>query len=195
MKKLSLLVILCMLLTIGGVYATWTYATVENLTEVSGAASITMGEKVIQGQEGTYSVDCTGVVLTVDPKTGTTHNTALSVSGNIVITFTPNVSASEEIKTNAVSSQYSLTLSDDWKYDNSDILTLTAIGAEAHSISWSKQTDGSFTYTIDANVLAAYLNLTEVTLDTVAKYEAYKTALNSGSVTITVSDTRVLNAD
>lgn len=193
MKKLTLFITLCMLLTVGGVYATWTYATVEQVDSVSETMSVALTDKTVTGKEGTYTVDCSNVSLTIDPKTGTTHTTALSVTGDIVITFTPNTYASETVKNNAVSSQYALSLSENWKYDNADILSLTTAGGQAHEITWSKQTNGTFTCTIAASTLAGYLNLTEVTLDTVAKYEVYTTALNNGQITLTVSDTRTFN--
>lgn len=185
MKKLSLLIALCMLLTIGGVYAQWTYTntSVDNATQNLTAA---LGDKVIEGKYGTYAINTTGVTMSIDPKSGTTHNTALTITGNIVITFTPGQYAPEDVKDNAVSSKYAFSLaSGASKYDNQNIFTLNT---EDHTISWTKNSDGNFTYTIDAATLATYITLTEFTLDTTAKYDAYSSALATNIITITVSD-------
>ena len=57
-----------------------------------------------------------------------------------------------------------------------------------HDITWTKGSDGNFTYTISAADLANYLTLTEITLDTKAAYNGYDEALTKGQIVITISD-------
>ena len=93
MKKLSLLIALCMLISIGGVYATWVYSEKSDVADITGAKAITMTEATFSGTYGTYAVDTSKLTMQVDPKEGTTHVTSLVITGDLVITFKPNTYA------------------------------------------------------------------------------------------------------
>lgn len=187
MKKLSLLIVLCMLLTIGGVYATWTYTQSTDVADESVNMSLNLTNVTYVGTYGTYEIDQSGVKMTIDPKPNTTHTTALSISGNLVIKFTPNAYASEEVKTGAVPSTYSFSLANaNWQYNGQNIVTLNH--SENHSITWTPESDGTFTFTISADELAEHINLTEFNLDTKTEYDNYNTVLGQGSIVLTVSD-------
>ena len=141
------------------------------------------------GSYGTYKVDTTGLSLTIDPKVGTTHTTALYATGQIVITFTPNSVAPADVKTNGVATTYAFSLANtNWKYDGQDVVTLNPEHTGAHSVVWNKESDGTFTFTIAASDLLEHVALTEFNLDTKAKYDAYNAVLGQGSIVITVSD-------
>ena len=124
--------------------------------------------------------------MTIDPKAETTHTTYLYVTGDLVIKFIPNTNAPETVKENGVAStfQFKLSTGSTWTYDGDPILTIPH--SEAHSITWQKQGDGSFTYTIPAADLADHFDLTEFVLDTKAKYDTYNSAL--GQIDVIVSD-------
>ena len=187
MKKLSLLIALCMLLTIGGVYATWTYTQNTDVADEAVHKAINLTGVEYSGSYGTYSVNTDNLKMTIDPKANTTHTTALYIEGYVVITFTPNSVAPADIKEHGVESTYALTLSNsDWKYENDYILTLKH--TEAHDITWVDNGDGTFSYTISADDLAGHMTLTEFELDTKVKYDAYNTELAKGQIVITVSD-------
>lgn len=187
MKKLSLLIALCMLLTIGGVYATWTYTQSTDVADESVNMALNLTNVTFVGTYGTYEIDQSGLSMTIDPKAGTTHTTALYITGNIVIKFTPNQYAPEEVKNGAVESTYSFSLANaNWQYNSQNIVTLAH--AENHDITWQNQPDGSFTCTISASDLADHILLTEFTLDTKQDYDAYNTVLGQGSIVLTVSD-------
>lgn len=195
MKKLSLLIALCMLLTVGGVYATWTYTQATDVADEAVNMSLNLGTVAYIGTYGTYSINQDSLKLTIDPKAGTTHTTALTVSGEVVITFTPNTYAPEEVKQDAVASTFAFTLANpSWLYDDDTtdgeaakpIVVLAH--PEAHNITWTKQGDGSFTMTLDAAAIAEHIQLTEFNLDTKSDYDAYNTVLGQGSIVLTVSD-------
>lgn len=186
MKKLSLLIALCMLISIGGVYATWVYSQSDDVMDITGAKAITMTEATSTGTYGTYTVDTQSLVMKVDPAVGTTHDTALKIEGNIVIKFVPNVYAPESVKNNAVPSTFAFSLSNEnWTYEGQKVLT---VDTTAYNIEWESNDDGSFTYTIDAQKLAEYIQLTVFTLDTKIKYDAFDKVLTYGQVIISVSD-------
>ena len=187
MKKLSLLIALCMLLTIGGVYATWTYTQNTDVADEAVNMTLNLTDVAYSGSYGTYKVDTTGLTLSIDPKAGTTHITALYVTGNIIITFTPNSVAPSEIKENGVPTTYAFTLANpNWQYNGQDIVTINH--TEKHDIDWQDNGDGTFSYTISAADFMNHISLTEFELDTKVKYDEYNAVLGTGSIVITVSD-------
>ena len=187
MKKLSLLIALCMLLTIGGVYATWTYTQNTDVADEAVNMNLNLTDVAYSGSYGTYKVDTSGLTMVIDPKAGTTHTTALYMTGNIVITFTPNSVAPSNVKEDGVPSTYAFSLANqNWKYDGQDIVTVNH--SEVHNIDWTENGDGTFSFTISAADLEEHISLTEFELDTKAKYDAYNAVLGTGSIVITVSD-------
>jgi len=188
MRKFSLLIALALLITISGVYATWVYSQSDDVADITGAKAITMTEATFTGTYGTYHVDTSGLSMVVDPKEGTTHTTALKITGNIVISFTPNTYAPAEVKQNGVASTFAFSLSNaDWEYDDTPIMTIK--DATKKNITWTNNGDGTFSYIISADALANdYLTLTEFVLDTKAEYDAYDAVLTNGQVVISISD-------
>lgn len=188
MKKLGLLIGLAICVTVGGVYATWTYTQNTDVADETVNMTMNLTDVAYSGSYGTYKVDITGLTLTIDPKPGTTHTTSLVAAGAIVLKFTPNSVAPEEIKQNGVESTFKFGLSNpSWKYDGQDIIR--SIDTEAKTFTWGAPgVDGVFSYTIDASAIGAYIELQEFVLDTKAKYDAYNTALGQGQITITLSD-------
>lgn len=186
MRKLSFLIALCTLLTVGGVYATWTYMETTNVADETIHMSLNLGNVEFAGSYGQYIVDASGVKMTIDPKEGTTHTTALYVTGDLVIKFTPNANAPQTVKDSGVASTFKFALSTktNWLYEEEKLLTLHE--EDPHAITWQKQSDGSFTYTIPAVELAAHFDLKEFVLDTKAKYDAYNAVL--GQIDVIVSD-------
>lgn len=187
MKKLSLLIALCMLLTIGGVYATWTYTQNTDVADEAVNMNLNLTDVAYSGSYGTYNVDVKGLSLKIDPKAGTTHTTALYATGNIVVTFTPNSVAPADIKEKGVKTTYAFTLANpNWQYEGQNIVTLNH--TEKHDISWTDNGDGTFSFTITAEQFMEHVALTEFELDTKVKYDAYNAVLGTGSIVITVSD-------
>ncbi|MBQ8345422.1 MAG: hypothetical protein IJY42_04050 [Clostridia bacterium] len=186
MKKFSLLIALALLLTTSGVYAAWVYSQSNDVADITGAKAITMTEATFTGTYGTYAVDTTGLTMQVDPKDGTAHTTALKITGDLKITFTPNTYAPTDVKENGVASTFTFSLSNSsWQYAGQDVMT---IDTATHNITWTKGSDGVFTYTISAADLGNYITLTEFVLDTKADYDAYDAILTNGQIVVSVSD-------
>lgn len=187
MKKLSLLIALCTLLTIGGVYATWTYTQNTDVADEAVNMNMNLTDVAYSGSYGTYKVDVTGLNLSIDPKAGTTHTTALYATGNIIVTFTPNSVAPADVKENGVETTYSFSLANpNWKYEGQDVVTVNH--TEKHDVVWQDNGDGTFSFTISADEFMEHVALTEFELDTKVKYDAYNAVLGTGSIVITVSD-------
>ena len=194
MKKLSLLLALLLVITVGGVYATWIYTDKTDVADISPTVDINLTEATFAGTYGTYEVDSTTLSLKVDPKPGTTFTTGLVINGAIVIKFKPQTYAPVEIKEEGVPTtvQFSLT-NTSWKFDDGhgegprDVITIAQ--PEKHNVTWSApDADGTLTYTISAAELATHIGLTEFTLDTKILYDQFATALGNGKIMITVSD-------
>ena len=192
MRKLSLLIALCTLLTIGGVYATWTYTQNTDVADEAVNMSLNLTDVAYSGSYGTYKVDTSNLKLTIDPKAGSTHVTSLVATGEIVITFTPNSVAPEEVKESGVPSTFAFSLTNpDWKYDDGEgeraVVTLAHSGAE--DINWGEPNgEGVFTFTISAAEFVEHVHLGEFLLDTKLEYDAFTTVLGQGQIAITVSD-------
>lgn len=194
MRKLSFLIALCTLLTVGGVYATWTYMETNNVADETIHMAVNLGNVEFAGSYGTYVVNADNVKMTIDPAEGTTHNTALYVTGELVITFTTNINAPDAIKQNGVDSTFQFSLgTGTWEYEGQQILTIPH--SEAHAFEWESRTEENgivtFTYTMSAEELAAHFELANILLDTHAKYLTYNAAL--GQIDVVVSDGIVTN--
>lgn len=106
MKKISLLISLVLCVTIGSVYATWVYTQTDDVADINHSTPVNLTEATFEGTYGTYSVDASGLTLTVDPKAGTTHVTSLKITGDLKIHFTPSQYAPVEVKENGVDSTF-----------------------------------------------------------------------------------------
>ncbi|MBR2614531.1 MAG: hypothetical protein IKC71_02910 [Clostridia bacterium] len=192
MKKLGILIALILCVTIGGVYATWTYTQNTDVADETINMTMNLTDVAYSGSYGTYEINTDSLKLKIDPKKDTTHTTALYIEGQIVITFTPNSVAPEEVKENGVASTFQFGLTNaNWTYDDGDGAKklITLAHDEAEDIVWGEPDEnGVFTYIITAEALAEHINLAEFNLDTKVKYDEFNTVLGNGQITITVSD-------
>ena len=191
MKKLSLLIALCMLISIGGVYATWTYVRNSDVADESVNMAMNLTEVAYSGSNGAFKVDTSTLKLSIDPKSGTTHTTSLVIEGEVKIVFTPATFAPAEVKENALDSTFEFKLSNNsWTFDDGhgakEIVKLAHQGT--HEIKWTKQSDGTFVYVLDATTLAKHITLNEFVLDTKTLYDSFNAQLANGQIIITVSD-------
>lgn len=193
MKKISILIALMLCITIGGVYATWTYTQTTDVADESVGAAMNLTGVAYAGSYGTYEIDKSTLALTIDPKNGTSHTTALQVAGEIVVTFTPSNVAPVEIKESGVPTTFSFTLSNDaWTFDDThgegskNVIALRHSGS--HDVVWQPQDDGTFTFTLSAADIAEHLDLTEFVLDTKTLYDDYTVALRGGQIVFGVTD-------
>ncbi|MBE7092339.1 MAG: hypothetical protein E7365_04095 [Clostridiales bacterium] len=206
MKKLSLLIALCMLLTIGGVYATWSYVGSTDIIDAFAESKVTIADAVIEGTYGIYKID-SNLVLTVD-QANDNHEAELVFGSNndqpvyLTVTFTPSVNAPKAIKDNAIASelyfgvttlmQYKMdadgnysesgTPVDIFKFKNSGNGTLD------NTFAWTKNDDGTFTYTLNADALKEQISLSQTfVLDIKAEHDAFRSAL-VGNIVARVTD-------
>lgn len=180
MKKLSILVALILCVTIGGVYATWNYAqgsATEQNKDFDAATIIT--DKVVSTAKGSISVDTSALQIVIDDDNND-YKGEMTITGKVLVTFTPNVGVSNDVAQNGIKMQYKLSTTNGFQYVGNDIFTVDET---------MQQTSGAVkTFEIDAAKLSSLITLNELFLPTAEDYDAFKTALHSGAISITVSE-------
>lgn len=164
-KKVTLLAGLLAFVTVGGVYATWTYAG-NDTADVSSLVSVQLSGVEFKGSAGTYTID-SNLSLHIDQESQTSHKAVLkyyqgttdvtdvtdvnAIPPVLTIKFTPSSNASDTVKEEGIASWFTFKVSDamqyqidaDGDYDATDG-TLTDIfsfdahaDAKGHAITWT----------------------------------------------------------
>ena len=204
MARLGLIVLLLVCMTITGVYAVWTYGGTDDITDAFSEAKITIADSTMVGANGIYKIE-SNLVLVIDQK-NENHEAELVFNSNnsepiyLKVTFTPAEYAPQSIKQNGVQSELYWGTTTTMQYTNSngelvDILKFSNVANNNldHIFEWTKEDDGTFTYTLDKDDLqeAIQLNGTFI-LDTKTKHDEFRAAL-SGNVVARVTDGKVNN--
>lgn len=200
-KKLSTLVALATVVTIGGVYATWTFAEGQAPT-ASTTVNVAMTGATSSTEKGTLSVMVmgeNGFTLAIDDSDNN-HIAEIMKSGVVTVTFTPSATASEDVKTNGIDVSCVISYApytngpatlEDWKYDSKQIFDIE--NDEATPILLNKSaavkdpSTGVFTWTITSGEVGIDL-ANEFKIDTYAKYEDMNEELAKGHFVLTVSE-------
>ena len=180
MKKISVLIVLAMLVTIGGVYATWNYAQ-DGVAGVDVVPTIALTEKVVSTSQGTIEVDMSSLEISIDDANND-YNAELVIDGQIDIEFTADPYAAADVKANGLPMQYELTVTTPWEYKGTQIFTVSADPIQLNG------GNGTFSATITAADLMNAITLGNISLPTVSDYDAFALALAEGEITITVSE-------
>ena len=59
-RAITLLLALALCVTIGGVYAVWTYAGTDDIADAFAEAKVTIADTELTGANGTYKIDLSG---------------------------------------------------------------------------------------------------------------------------------------
>lgn len=206
MKKISTLIALATVATIGSVYATWSYSGSTDLTQtfaLDGSTNVGITDKV-SAEKGTITMDRSNFSITIDDANGD-YNAEFAATGYLEITYTPSATVTDEVKTNGLTLYFTLT-NTIGQYDSVNIFSVesTAVEMSAPTPNNLDPDTGfaeSFTYRIEASAIDAKLSFytntysaTEATddgvlrLDEESEYDAFKTALHNGSLWVEISD-------
>lgn len=171
-KKISIFATLALCATIGGVYATWTYA--QNAAKEA-TYIIDTNNKTLETAEiiekGTIAVTDNSLQLTVD-KDADSYKAVLSITGALNVTFTPHDLSTED----TIVLQYQVTATN-LKYKETDIFVLPT---QATNLG-----EGN-TWTIKAEDLG--IKMGAIKLSTYEEYKAFETAFEACTLTITFSE-------
>ncbi len=206
MKKLSVLIALMLCVTIGGVYATWSYALTNDIADSFAEAKVTVADAEFIGSNGVYKIE-SNLVLTVD-QANEDHEAELVFSSSdgeaihLTVLFTPASNAPQSVKENAVPSelyfgttttmQYKMAANGDYDENGTatDIFSLTnkSDGVFSPNVTWTKGENGTFTYALGETELKNMISLTNTfVLDTKAEHDAFREAVN-GNILARVTD-------
>ena len=209
MKKLSALIAMLLCVTIGGVYATWSYAGTNDIADAYAESKVTITDAELTGANGVYKVE-SNLVLTVD-QANENHEAKLVFASNdgqaiyLKVTFTPASNAPQTIKDNAVPTELyfgttttmEYTMDAGGNYDAAGtpvkIFTFSneSDGVFSPNVTWNEESDGSFTYTLDEAALTAAVQLSQTfVLDLKSEHDAFREAL-TGNIVVRVTDGEV----
>ena len=181
-KRLSLIITLALCITVGSVYASWTYAE-EQVASADDSISLGIDAAANSGAAGLIAVDASG--LTIDIVDGGSYNTKLEVKGSVSVTFTPDERADSSVlptgfKWNLTASAAALSAT----HGGDKIITSVTDTATAFTL------DGDNKATISADAIKALISLNEITLETLSEHDEYRAVIESisnGAFTLTVS--------
>lgn len=179
-SKLGLISVLCLVLVIGGVFATWSYGT-EKATDATGTMGLSLTD-VTETKRGTLVVT-SKPTLTIDDTNGD-YVAELVITGDLVITFTADEHSEDDIIANGIDLQISFTVPYG-EYNSITIITCATIDLEQGDAAHSGSVH---TYTIPKATLESKLTLGNISLPTYDDYTALKALLDGKNITITVKD-------
>ena len=199
MKKLSILIALMLCITIGGVYATWSYAGTNDIADQLVEAKVTIANIEYKEANGVYTID-SNLVLTVD-QANEKHEAKLVYGSNnsedpyIKITFTAADYASPDIKANAVPSELYFGTTTPMQYTNKDgdkvdIFWLSNTGNNTldNEFTWTPEGNNKFSYTLDKAAIENCIKLNGTfVLGTKVEHDKFRNALN-GNIVARVTD-------
>ena len=128
MKKLSLLIVICILLTIGGVYATWIYSGNQIDAQTTPFVS-KMGGLDHEGNSGSYTFTENSLEFSVEPDSQDTKITTIVWNnGSITLVFTPKGDINDTMLANALNATITVELasSSAGEYKGETIYTVDA---------------------------------------------------------------------
>ncbi|MBE7086771.1 MAG: hypothetical protein E7369_00540 [Clostridiales bacterium] len=125
MKKLSALIAMILCVTIGGVYATWSYGNIDAAIQHDVNLSVGM-DYTFSGAVGSYSIEMTDTLTAfkVDQEAENDYDAVLRANGNIYLVFTPNANSTDDINANGIDTYFYFTDGDalaNYKYGNTQI--------------------------------------------------------------------------
>lgn len=193
MKRLGLIIAMALVLTVGGVYATFNYAQ-DNVDPVNATLTKAIAGTNTETAKGTIAIDASGFTIRVDDK-GVLENgegngtlvTGYRNQGTVKVTFTPAKGADETVTNEGVTLKLTISFSNN-RYNGKDIFQTTG-EYPATGVPLGKGTKNDVTGVFEYDVeLGKYLAVNEISLPTMSDYESFSIAYGNAQITITVSE-------
>ena len=184
-KNIGLLATLAMVVTVGGVYATWNYATSSPAAVNLSTGNFTINSATTSASKGTLTA-ALSADAEIHVKNAGSYQAALEVTGKLTVNFA--AAADAEPNTNdglEIAITYSIS-GDTFEVDD----------AEQHLFTLYTETDGGAVKNYD-NVTSLEIPLSEVfalnssydtVLETYAQYQTFAALVNAAEITISVAD-------
>ena len=207
MKKLSVIISLALVITIGGVFAAWNYSN-GTATGITTTRALDMASITTTVEKGKITANSTGMTLIVDddksvnPQTGTSFKAVLVGTGSINVTFTPDGSADPTVKQNGIHMIATVTITKaegttQWTADddantlvdilapNTELVPGTENQKNVIDLGTAKVVEIQAQQIIDALIFCGGKN---VILDTYAKNQDFVKAMAKYTINVTISE-------
>lgn len=187
MKKLSAIIAMATIMTVGGVYATFNYA--QNPTQAAtGDISPIISGAVTESSKGEIKINSTFVVTIDDLGViggGTnSYYTGMKTEGTFKVSFTPNHGADADVRDNGIKLNMKLSFTGN-KYDEKDIFVTNGLDSN-NTVSLNEGNKILGEYEIK---LTDYFGANEeIKLSTHAEYKAYEAQLKNTKIIIEISE-------
>ena len=213
MKKFGLLVALALIVTIGGVYATWNYSGQTGINSSHEHLNSNMADYVAgENAYGNIRILDNDMDIIIDDASND-HVAELVITGDMVFIFTPYNNAPDEVKNNGIGMQWMVHQTAGYIYDfgndsaTDDVAIYTInqtapvifAGANVMKIDSTNMSNvfgrtvtnneiGSFAVRVTADEVKTKIALSQsFTLSTLDDYHNFQECLAKGNVGITVS--------
>ena len=198
MKKISLLIALCMLLTVGGVYATWIYSGTSLDVQTESFISA-LGGLQHEGSSGLYSFTNNTLKFAVEPDNQQDKNATIvwDETTSITVVFTPHGDISTQGLATALNATFTIISNTLGTYNGADIYSINPdFAIVVTPDNWTgygaQNADGvyeSYTYTITATALkeANPISIADISLPTEDDYNDFNAANGNVKFKIQVS--------
>ena len=183
MKKLSVIIALAVCLTIGGVYAAWSYSQ-GTTTAVEITREINMAQVNTDSNKGSISVTPHDVAFLVDD--GGSYHTVLTGTGYFDITFTPAPQGADaETVANGIKMIATVTVKSANNLTYNGVVPITQKASNKIDLTPS---GSSKTAPLNISDVLNTLELCDVVLATKAENDAFHTVLNDYTIVIVISE-------
>lgn len=176
-----------LLTTVGGVYAQFTYAQGDVTEQVISAQKKLAEAKGGETKKGTINV--TGNFLVSIDDTNNDLKTETAITDSLKVTFTPALQGADaDVRDHGIQLKMTIVIGGTNKYDNKALFALKTAYTEGGVLlnGGEKVKDAE----VSLN-LANYIEWKqEFTLSTMAEYEAFQTAFEGTTITVTVSEAK-----
>ncbi len=201
MKKITALIMMAIMITIGGVYAAWIYDDGAPDAKTESALSVIVKAPETSGKSGTLDIGALVEVAIDDDLTDETrYKAVLTCEGSISITFKPSETAGADTKENGIHIKLTPIVESTatFKVDGEDITIISTTGVvcspavgksgdnpdtsdEREVGTYTKNSDGTFVWTLSSSDILSLLQLGDPNkpfiLDTSAQHAAFTAAL------------------
>lgn len=192
MKRLGIIVFMALVLTVGGVYATFNYAQ-NDVIPASQTLTPNIEDAVLTTPKGTIDITKNDFVLTVDDLDGNLKTkytaTYATTPAHSKVTFTPAQGADATVTANGIKLKLVIEFVVAAGYTNEYKGTPIFKHKTAYTTGGVVLNSGNNVLGETTFNLADYIDVSEIDLPTYAEYQAYREIFEKITIKITVSET------
>ena len=181
MKKFGILIALCVLLTVGGVYATWIYSGNQIDAQTEPFVS-KMGGLDHEGNSGSYSFTNNSLDFAVEPDTQETKITTIVWgTGSMQLVLTPKTDINDAMLQKALNATITVELASSTagEYKGETVYTIDPnFAVTLTADDWTSHNDGEYyTHAITADEIEDAITIGNFHLPSEDDYNEFKTAI------------------